>query len=132
MKENMSIESAAKFTYKAAGRLLELLLKIGDKLEPLEKLPLLGDTLAEFGDAVSMLHDYYTGAYRKLPFKVMLGLGAIAAYVISPLDIIPDSLPIIGAIDDAMVFKAVMGICIDAELETYRKWKYGSLQTAEN
>ena len=47
--------------------------------------------------------------------KALLGLAG--AYIVSPLDLIPEWLPIVGAIDDV----AVMVLAIDVFLEGLRK-----------
>ena len=70
-----------------------------------------------------MLDDYCGGRYKKIPFTVLTAAAGIAAYAASPLDIIPDELPIIGAIDDLFVAKLLIDFCIDHELEKYRAWK---------
>jgi uncharacterized membrane protein YkvA (DUF1232 family) len=43
-------------------------------------------------------------------------------YVINPFDIIPDVLPVVGAVDDAMVIGALL-ILVEQDLKKYRAWK---------
>lgn len=70
-----------------------------------------------------MLHDYYHGEYKKIPAIVMAGTAAIVAYLVSPLDLIPDNIPLLGFVDDALIINLVMQLCIDKELERYRAWR---------
>ena len=74
-------------------------------------------------DLISMLHDYYHGEYKKIPAIVMAGTAAIVAYLVSPLDLIPDNIPLLGFVDDALIINLVMQLCIDKELERYRAWR---------
>ena len=51
-------------------------------------------------------------------------------YVFNPFDLLPDVLPIIGAVDDA----AVVGAClllIERDLRQYRSWKENQLMLNE-
>ena len=86
-------------------------------------IPLIGDTIGDVQDLISMLHDYYHGEYKKVPAVVMAGTAAIIAYLVSPLDLIPDNIPLLGFVDDALIINLVMQLCIDKELDRYRAWR---------
>ena len=119
----ISIKKGALAVSKGTGSVLELLNKASGKLEPLKSAPLLGDSVADVQDVVSMLNDYYHGRYKKLPFAVLAGSLAIVAYLISPIDLIPDGVPVLGFIDDALIINLVLELCVDTELKRYRKWR---------
>ncbi len=51
-------------------------------------------------------------------------------YVFNPFDIVPDVLPIIGAVDDATVIAACL-MLIERDLNKYRTWKEGQLMLEE-
>ena len=121
----ISIKKGALAVSKGTGSVLELLNKASGKLEPLKSAPLLGDSVADVQDVVSMLNDYYHGRYRKLPFAVLAGSLAIVAYLVSPIDLIPDGVPVLGFIDDALIINLVLELCVDTELKRYRKWREG-------
>lgn len=53
----------------------------------------------------------------------MLGTAAIVAYLVSPFDLIPDNVPFLGFIDDALIINLVIQLCIDKELDRYRTWR---------
>ena len=89
-------------------------------------LPIIGGTVADVQDIISMLDDYYHGRYKKLPVSVILGSVAIVAYLLSPFDIVPDSIPFLGFIDDAFIINIVLELCVDKELERYRNWRTGA------
>ena len=108
------------------GKTLEAIDKASRKLEPLASLPIIGGTVADVQDIISMLDDYYHGRYKKLPVSVILGSVAIVAYLLSPFDIVPDSIPFLGLIDDAFIINIVLELCVDKELERYRNWRTGA------
>ena len=108
------------------GKTLEAIDKASRKIEPLASLPIIGGTVADVQDIISMLDDYYHGRYKKLPVSVILGSVAIVAYLLSPFDIVPDSIPFLGFIDDAFIINIVLELCVDKELERYRNWRTGA------
>ena len=108
------------------GKTLEAIDKASRKLEPLASLPIIGGTVADVQDIISMLDDYYHGRYKKLPVSVILGSVAIVAYLLSPFDIVPDNIPLLGFVDDAFIINIVLELCVDKELERYRNWRTGA------
>ena len=122
----MKNEKAAKVlsaVVNGTGKTLEFIDKAARKLEPLTGRPIIGGTIAEVQDIISMLDDYYHGRYKKIPTAALLGSLGILAYLVSPLDLIPDNVPILGFIDDAFIINTVVTLCVDKELERYRQWR---------
>ena len=93
--------------------------KLKEKLEDSGYLEPFSDDLMLF---MSLVKDYYKGDYRKIPFKT-ISAGVIGTlYVLNPIDLIPDSIPFIGHIDDALVLK----FCLKQarkDLQKYKEWK---------
>merc|ERR1711974_251119 len=93
--------------------------KLKEKLEDSGYLEPFSDDLMLF---MSLVKDYYRDDYRKIPFKT-ISAGVIGAlYVLNPIDLIPDSIPFIGHIDDALVLK----FCLKQarkDLQKYKEWK---------
>ena len=70
----------------------------------------------------SMVKDYVGGDYREVPFRTIAAIVGALAYVLSPVDAIPDVLPIVGYLDDA----AVLALClklVQGDVEAYRRWQ---------
>lgn len=70
----------------------------------------------------SMVKDYVSGNYREVPFGTIAAIVGALAYALSPIDAIPDFIPVLGYLDDAMV----LGLClklVQGDVEDYRQWQ---------
>jgi uncharacterized membrane protein YkvA (DUF1232 family) len=67
-----------------------------------------------------LIKAYIQGTYRKLPAIALAKIAAVLIYFISPLDFIPDVLPIIGFTDDLALVLWV-GKSIKNELDEFEK-----------
>jgi uncharacterized membrane protein YkvA (DUF1232 family) len=70
----------------------------------------------------AVVKDYWTGAYRKIPYGTVAAIVFTLIYVFNPLDLVPDVLPFIGEIDDAAVVTACLFL-VERDLLTYKQWK---------
>ena len=71
---------------------------------------------------IAIVKDYWSGAYRQVPYGVIASSVFTLIYVLNPFDMVPDVLPLIGQLDDV----AVMGAClilIEQDLHKYKDWK---------
>ncbi|OLF36203.1 YkvA family protein [Psychrobacter sp. Cmf 22.2] len=71
---------------------------------------------------MSLVKDYYQGNYRNIPYKTISAAVVGLLYVLNPIDIIPDFIPFIGQVDDALV----IGFCLrlmEKDLNKYKAWK---------
>lgn len=78
--------------------------------------------LGDVKTLMSLVKDYRAGEYKKIPLKTIAAAATGVLYAVNPIDIIPDSLPVVGAIDDVMV----LGFCLkmmESDLAKYRRWK---------
>ena len=102
-----------------ASKAEELVRKINSKLN---NIPIVSEYFADVPTLCLMLGDYVTGAYREVPFATMVGIVVALVYFLSPIDLIPDVLPVIGLTDDA----AVIGFAVLAahnDISSYKEWK---------
>jgi uncharacterized membrane protein YkvA (DUF1232 family) len=76
----------------------------------------------------ALVRDWRTGKYRQALYGTIAAVVFGLIYVINPLDIIPDVLPILGAIDDATVIGALL-MLVERDLKKYRSWKEGQFMT---
>ena len=70
----------------------------------------------------AMVKDWRTGKYRQALYGTIAAVVFGLIYVFNPFDIIPDVLPIIGAVDDAAVIGALL-MLVERDLNKYRSWK---------
>ena len=71
---------------------------------------------------LDIVSDYWTGKYSEIPYWSIAAIVFTLLYVLSPIDLIPDFIPVIGLIDDA----AVVSICLFLvlqDLREYEAWK---------
>ena len=65
---------------------------------------------------------YWRGEYRAISPKALVSVVAGLMYFLSPIDAIPDFLPMFGMLDDIAVLAWVMK-SLDGELSAFRAWR---------
>lgn len=70
----------------------------------------------------SLLRDWFNGTYDQIPSRMIASLAGALIYFISPVDLIPDWIPMAGFLDDAAILAAVFKLS-EADLKFYRRWK---------
>ncbi len=70
----------------------------------------------------SLLKDYWNGDYREVSWGTIASIIVALLYIFSPIDLIPDFIPVIGLTDDAMVVAFCLNL-IHKDLEKYKKFK---------
>lgn len=76
-----------------------------------------------------IVKDWSNGSYKDVPKGsiVMIIIGIL--YFLSPIDFIPDFIPVGGLVDDAFVVGLVIKQ-VNSDLDKYKVWKQNSLSTA--
>lgn len=102
---------------------LEYIIKEEEKLnEKLKSSSHLKRFTTDIGLFISLVKDYSQGNYRKVPYKSIAAVVAGLVYILNPIDIIPDFIPVIGYVDDAIIFAFCLKM-VEKDLQTYRVWK---------
>lgn len=73
---------------------------------------------------VPMLADVVRGRYRPVPWSAIVWMLLALAYLLSPLDLIPDFMVLLGLTDDVVVVGWLLTM-VGRALEEYRFWKEG-------
>jgi len=73
----------------------------------------------------SIIQDYLNGNYRDIPWYSIAAIVFALLYVLSPIDLIPDFIPVIGYVDDALVVSACL-MMVETDLHIYKDWKLKS------
>jgi uncharacterized membrane protein YkvA (DUF1232 family) len=71
---------------------------------------------------IAIIKDYWSGAYRKIPYGMIGSIVITLIYVLNPFDLVPDMLPLIGQVDDVAVLGACL-IMVEQDLHKYKDWK---------
>jgi len=82
----------------------------------------LGRFLGDVRTIIAMLKDYWNKSYRELPWWTIAAATTALLYVLNPMDIVPDFIPVIGLLDDAAVVSACVFL-LERDLSRYRSWK---------
>ena len=104
----------------ARGRLPTLLFAVASKSASQ------GNRLGKLKDDLRLLQAlclaYWRGEYRAISPKALISVVAGLMYFLSPVDAIPDFLPLFGMIDDLAVLAWLMKV-LDDELNAFRAWR---------
>lgn len=82
--------------------------------------------MAEFSGNVQLLlrmvKAYASGNYKVLPWKSLVSIVAVLIYFVSPIDLIPDFLPVIGITDDIALVVWLMKT-IGEDINKFSEWE---------
>ena len=87
----------------------------------MKKIPVTGNLSKDIPLLVSLVKNYVSGEYKEISYNSIIAVVATLLYVISPLDIIPDLIPIVGFSDDAMAVAFCIKMIHD-DLNRYKAW----------
>lgn len=111
--------ASAEETINDKEKLASMLEKLKQKMKT---LPMVGSVLANVPTMFRLLNSYLKGEYTDIPRKDLIIVVSALSYLISPIDLVPDFIPVIGLMDDM----AIISVCIKAtktELEKYLEWR---------
>jgi len=106
---------------------------------PDEARKLLGDAVKKVGDfaecpgplgevwgyltaLVRLFTAYVHGTYRDIPWGSIVLVACAILYFVSPIDLVPDTIPVLGLMDDAAVIAFVVAQ-IKADLDYFLAWE---------
>lgn len=97
--------------------------KVSQRAQDIEnKLPRLKQLFAQAKVMLSMVKDYWSGAYREIPYWAISAISLALLYVLNPADVVPDVLIGVGYLDDATVVAFCLKL-VQRELERYEEWR---------
>jgi uncharacterized membrane protein YkvA (DUF1232 family) len=71
---------------------------------------------------IPLIKDYWKGTYRDVSVKSIVIFIVALAYIISPVDLIPDYIIGLGQIDDAVILGLSLYF-LEKDLMKYKQWK---------
>ncbi|MCU9533252.1 YkvA family protein [Streptococcus sp. CSL10205-OR2] len=112
--------------YEDAKKILKDDQKVESFLKDLEKklnkIPVAGNTLATIPVMASLVNNYAKKKYTNIPTGVIVLVVSALIYFVTPFDIVPDSIPFLGFLDDAFILSQGWKMA-QSDLEKYQKWR---------
>lgn len=112
--------------YKKAEKVLSNSKKLDKVLVRTEKklnlLPVVGTSLAMIPSMISLVRSYTKKEYTEIPIGTIIAIISALLYFISPVDLIPDVIPVAGHLDDAAVVGACLAL-VKSDLDDYKEWR---------
>ena len=105
----------------------DILLQLEEKLKA---VPIIGSTLSDLPLMIAMIKAWIKKDYTVVSPKVIACLVGAVLYLIKKKDLISDSVPIVGHVDDL----AVLGLALklsEKELKAFAEWRAGLATAAE-
>ncbi|MBO4898146.1 MAG: DUF1232 domain-containing protein [Clostridia bacterium] len=88
----------------------------------LSNVPVVGTFFENAGVMCDIVSDYLKGEYNKIPIATIATLLGGLIYFVAPIDLLPDALPFIGALDDTAVLYMI-GKAAKNDIAAYKEWK---------
>jgi uncharacterized membrane protein YkvA (DUF1232 family) len=111
----------AELYAKDPERLRNLLLEAREKINHVPRGPF-AETWPYLMAMIRFIGAHHRGEYRDISSPNLQIVIAAIIYFVSPFDVIPDSVPILGNIDDAIVVRFAME-SVRADLDTFMAWE---------
>ena len=102
-------------------RLRKLIEDAAGKISVIPRGPF-ADTWAYLMAMIRLIRDYHRAEYRDISETNLQIIIAALLYFVSPFDVIPDWVPVLGHIDDAFVVSLALK-SVRADLDTFMAWE---------
>ena len=79
---------------------------------------------------VRLVRAYISGEYREVATSTVVSGLAVLLYVLSPIDLIPDFIPVLGFLDDLSLISWFVGK-FQVEITRFREWEQTGRQVAQ-
>ena len=109
----------AEALLKDTERCEELLQRMEHKLS---LIPAVGEEVSKLPVLASLLRSYLCKEYTVVPVGTLIAIVSAILYFVSPVDLIPDTLPGAGYVDDAAVIIACCKMIGD-DIAEYDEWR---------
>ena len=86
------------------------------------RLGLLARLFQDLKLLIPLIKEYWKGTYRDVSVKSIVIFIVALAYIISPIDLIPDYIIGLGQIDDAVILGLSLYF-LEKDLMKYKQWK---------
>jgi len=97
----------------------EILVQLEEKLK---EVPKIGETLSDLPLMIAMIKAWVTKEYTVVSPKVIACLVGAIIYLLKKKDLISDSIPVIGIVDDLAVMALALKLS-EPELKAFAEWR---------
>ena len=123
INETQAEEAICEFADKVGEEdVKEMLGKEGEIKNLFKRVEVLAKYCNDLCEIFELLRDRVAGDYRETPWTTIAALTGALIYVLSPIDMILDVIPLVGFLDDALVIGLAVKLA-QPDLEKYRVWK---------
>ena len=70
----------------------------------------------------ALIKDYWKGEYRDVSFRSVIVFFFMIIYILSPIDLLSDFIPVIGQIDDTVILFLCLYL-LEKDLHQYKEWR---------
>ena len=109
----------AEDTFKDEDKMERFFQRLEKKLKV---IPIAGEKLATVPVMASLVRSYYKKEYTDAPIGTIIAIISALIYFVSPIDVVPDSIPVIGYFDDAAVVAACWKL-VESDVKEYELWR---------
>ena len=107
--------------------------KVEEALQALERkmkeIPTIGEGVSRLPLMISMIRGYITKEYTEVSPKVIASMLCAVLYLVKGRDLIKDSIPVVGYLDDIAVAAAAIKLS-EKELDAYADWRQAKAAAA--
>ncbi len=82
----------------------------------------LADSVGKLKQLIRLVRAYASGEYRGVELRSMVTVVGVIIYFVSPLDLIPDLLPVIGVADDIALMMWLFNT-MGKEMDNFTEWE---------
>lgn len=94
----------------------------GERSKKRSKIKILINFLQDIRLTFSLIKDYWNGDYRDVSVLTVVSIVVAFLYMVSPIDLVTDMIPVIGWIDDIVIIVLCLKL-LHGDLEKYKKFK---------
>lgn len=101
------------------GSIDDLFLKLKRKLREYPRLVKKVETVPVL---IDMVKSYVNKTYTKIPVKSIIAIISALIYLVIPMDLIADFIPVVGLVDDIAVLTVCMEL-VQSDIKEFRAWR---------
>ena len=123
VSEDQIIREFEKLSGETSEEDIAKAIKESDRIrEKVETSSVLGREIAKVRLLLMLLKDYWEGNYTELPYRTIIAIVVALLYILNPIDLIPDIIPILGQMDDLAMLMFVWKM-ISEDVKDYALWR---------